>query len=456
MKPQQHVRRPFSDEALLRQGLVVESNAALCAAAILALVQACVVVASTLGMDSGNLTAPLHLFLLALSMSIALGLLAHMQRVRGWVTYAVLVPFASLPTLFFLLCHATQPADAASYVQGPLAYLYFATVAVTGLALDFWLTSVSSVVAAAGFEYCLWLTRASASSSSGEAALPWSDFVSPAHSGFKPLMILVGGLTVAAVTVVARQLVLRVLDEARLEAALGRLFGRYIPEQAKERLLHEPRAYTGERKEVAILCADLRGFHEHLQSAGAQELVHQLNTYFEAMVQSITLRGGTIDRFAGDSLLATFGGMVELKAPCALALEAAREMRVRLELLNSSWQLRRRGQLDNTISLHVGEVVVGSIGSARRRDFTLVGSPATTASRVVALPRENGYPILLTGTFYERLPPSMKTPCRRLGTTQLPGHRVPLDLYGVPEGPHAPPDVTGEAPPPREAPVSRE
>lgn len=453
MMPQQHVRRPFSDKALLRQVLVAQSNLALSTAAILVVGQAVMVVAFTLGMGTGNLTAPLLFFLLALSLSLALGLLAHMERVRGWVAYAVLVPFASLPTLFFLLCHAAQPSEAASYVQGPVPLLYFATVAVTGLALDFWLTSASSLVAALGFEYCLWLTRANAAS--GEAALSWSALLDPARYGFKPLMILVGGLTVAAITLVARQLVFRVLKAARMETALGRLFGKYIPEQAHQRLLHEPRAYTGERKQVVILCADLRGAAEYLHSTGAQELVHQLNTYFEAMVQSITLRGGAIDRFAGDSLLATFGGMVELKAPHALALEAAREMRIRLELINSSWQPRRRAKLDNSISLHVGEVVFGKIGSVLHRDFTLVGSPTHTASHVVGLPREPSYPILLTGAFYEGLPPSMKAQCRRLGTAQVPGHHAPLELYGVHEGPHAPPAQASEqAPPVRDTPVT--
>jgi class 3 adenylate cyclase len=175
------------------------------------------------------------------------------------------------------------------------------------------------------------------------------------------------------------------------------------------------------------------------------------------MVQSITLRGGAIDRFAGEALLATFGGMVDLKGPCTLALEAAREMRVRLELLNTTWKARQRAQLDNSISLHVGEVVLAYLGSAWRRDFSLVGAPAATASKVGALPPEPHHPIRLTGAFFEHLPPSMKALCRPLAAAQLPGHRAPLELYGVPEGPYAPPiQPPVEAAPVRDTPVTCE
>jgi adenylate cyclase len=451
MKPQQDVRRPFSDEALLRQGRVFESNVALSAVSLVVFGLVIMgLLALSMREGAENPVVLWRFLLLALVLSTAMAVLTYQEQLRGWVAYAVLVPFASLPTLFFLLCHGVRPAEAATYFQGPLPYVYFVTVAVTGLALDFWLTTVCTVLAAAGFEYCLVLTQ-------GEGLQESSGLLTPAHSQLEPLILLLGGLLVAAMAATARQLVFHVLDEARVETTLGRLFGKYIREEAKERLLNEPQAFAGERREVAVLCADLRDFHEYSRSTAPQELVHQLNTYFDAMVQSITLRGGAIDRFAGDCLVATFGGMVSVQAPCILALEAAREMRIRLALLNTTWKARGRGQLDNNISLHVGEVVLGNIGSARHRDFTLVGSPVTTALRVGALPREPGHPIILTEAFHARLPATMKALCRTLGLAQVPGSRAPLELHGVPEGPNTPlARVTGLPPDSRDTLVTWE
>ncbi|WP_224244916.1 adenylate/guanylate cyclase domain-containing protein [Hyalangium gracile] len=438
MESQQDLRTPYSDDTLLHRSLLAESNAALRLAAFGVL--GYVIITSLLlsvapGSGREGLLASWRFFPLALAASTTLVLLAHQQLVHGWVAYAVLVPFASLPTISFLVCLMVLPEEASAYVQGHLSNLYFATVAMTGLMLDFRLTAISGGVAAVGFECCRLLARAGASADASEGSWTPLELFDPSRGGFKSLMILSSGLIVAVIALITRRIILRVLSEARVERTLGRLFGPYIREEARRQLLSPQRAPFAERRQVAVLVAELRGFDEYTRGAGPQELVEQLNTYFEAMAQAITLRGGAIDRFAGDSLLATFGGVMALESPCTLALEAAREMRFRLELLNSSWRLRGRAPLDNNIGLHVGEVVLGVMGSAQHRDVTLVGQPVSTAAQVGAIPREPGYPILLTEAFHAQLPPSQKSTCRRLGSVQVKGHSAPMELYGILEGP---------------------
>ena len=73
-------------------------------------------------------------------------------------------------------------------------------------------------------------------------------------------MILFGGITLAALALVMRRLVLRVLGEEREKNLLSRLFGQYVSEEVKERLLSDPLAKAGERKEVVVLFSDIRGF----------------------------------------------------------------------------------------------------------------------------------------------------------------------------------------------------
>jgi len=182
----------------------------------------------------------------------------------------------------------------------------------------------------------------------------------------------------------------------REKQLLRSAFAGHVSPQVMRAILRgslQPEA-DGQRSRVTILFADIRGFTARSEKSTPEALIELLNRYYGEMSAAIHAHGGAIDKFIGDGLMATFGMPQPLAAPERSALEAAQDMLVRLARLNT--ELRQRGEepLHIGIGVHVGEVLAGYVGTRKRRDFTVIGDPVNTASRLEALSKTLGYPVI--------------------------------------------------------------
>jgi class 3 adenylate cyclase len=240
-----------------------------------------------------------------------------------------------------------------------------------------------------------------------------------------------GGALIGGLGVVAKRLTLRVLGEAREKASIHRLFGEYVSEEVREKLMHDPPPAGGELAEVAVLFSDVRGFTTFSETMAPAELVTRLNTYFDAMVAPIRAEGGVVDKFIGDAIMAVFGGVLKLDDPAGAAVRAAFGMRERLAALNASWERDGIARIDAGVGVHFGAAVLGSIGSAERKDFTVMGDTVNTASRVEGLTKSAGHGILVTRAVYDRLAPELQARLAPLGNFSAKGKAVELELFGA-------------------------
>jgi adenylate cyclase len=131
----------------------------------------------------------------------------------------------------------------------------------------------------------------------------------------------------------------------------------------------------GERREVAILFADIRGYTAFSESRDPAMVVDVLNYYFQRMADLVALNHGDIDKYVGDQIMATFHGvaMAHDSVACALAIQ---DVMIELAAEHDEWKL------DIGIGVDMGEVIMGAMGSKQRMDYTVVGDHVNLAARL--------------------------------------------------------------------------
>lgn len=225
----------------------------------------------------------------------------------------------------------------------------------------------------------------------------------------------------------------RIMSEENEKRSISRLFGQFVSPEVKDKIISEKAGLIGEKKSVAVLFSDVRAFTTFSEATAPEVVVQRLNEYFDAMVRSITSNGGVVDKFIGDAVMAVFGGVLPNQQPCESALSAAFEMRRSLQALNAKWNAAGVAAFDNGIGIHYGVVLQGAIGSADRKDFTIIGDTVNTASRVEGLCKEFGRPILLTGAVYGLLSPEGRAKCSPLGESSVKGKLETVEVFSAAE-----------------------
>ena len=357
---------------------------------------------------------------------------AGVKRTRSpaFITASVLV-FVSMPTLFFVVAELTTVGGAASYATGPFMHLYAFTVVFSGLWMRPRLPAIAGVVAALelGVVYALAHTKLAALGMVDPDQ--WRELLLPEVWAFKAVLIGgVGGMT-AAIVYVARQLVLRVLAEERETREVSKLFGDFVSPDVRDKILRERGALSSERRRMAILFSDLRGFTTYSETKDPAVVVARLNAYFERMVRAVEKEGGVVDKFIGDAVMATFGGVVPLASPASAAVRAAKAMRAGLVDLNAAWAKEGVPAFDNGIGVHFGEVIEGPLGAMNRREYTVIGDVVNTASRVEGLTKEKERPILVTQAVKDALPPEEQGALEDVGEAHAKGKSETLRLFAV-------------------------
>ena len=181
-------------------------------------------------------------------------------------------------------------------------------------------------------------------------------------------------------------------------------FGRYVdPEIAKE-LMQRPEATRlgGEKREVAILISDIRGFTPLSETLDPQDVISLLNRYFSHIIGIIRKYQGIIVDFFGDGVLVFFDpleGPVEPKIQ--QCVHCALEMQANMASFNEEMRDGGLPELEMGIGVNVGEVVVGNIGSEARAKYGIVGSPVNITQRIQSMAK--GGEVVISDTVHRQI-----------------------------------------------------
>ena len=192
---------------------------------------------------------------------------------------------------------------------------------------------------------------------------------------------------VAAILAVAvrryQNLVLDSAEMARERTNLARYFSPSMVEElsTKDEPLGQIRSH-----DAAVLFVDIVGFTAYSDGRPAEEVIETLRAFHARMESEVFAHGGTLDKYLGDGLMATFGTPLPAEDDAARALSCLLAMAERMDKLNADRRADGLPEIDARFGLHYGPVVLGDIG-ANRLEFAVLGDTVNVASRIEALTR---------------------------------------------------------------------
>ena len=173
--------------------------------------------------------------------------------------------------------------------------------------------------------------------------------------------------------------------------------GLHVGPKVAERILARDGRVGGTEQHVTVMFVDIRSFTARTASLKPHEAVSFLNRFLHAMVQVVEIEhGGMINKFLGDGFMALFGVDGDQRDHADKALAAGHDLQRRLERLNSDPTHCGEEPIRIGIGINSGRVIVGSIGSPERMEFTVIGSTVNIASRIQALNKAFGTTLLLS------------------------------------------------------------
>ncbi|HVB16149.1 MAG TPA: adenylate/guanylate cyclase domain-containing protein [Stellaceae bacterium] len=232
-----------------------------------------------------------------------------------------------------------------------------------------------------------------------------------------------------------------VIEDLQRENELRRTMSRYLPNEVIDRLMDDQEGgLGGSSHEATILFSDIRDFTALAERLGAGETVSMLNEYFSFMEDVVTNRGGMVDKYIGDAIMALFGSPFPTDNDAGNAVRAAIDMFQALQILNARRAAENKAAIRIGVGIGTGNVVTGNIGSPKRMDFTVIGDSVNLASRMEAATKLYGADILVCGTTWARLKAAPRA--RRVDVVRLRGQTKPTDVWEIVE--HRP-DISDDA-----------
>lgn len=231
-------------------------------------------------------------------------------------------------------------------------------------------------------------------------------FGAVAWTGFASYRLLLDPVLPAAALLSAAALdrFLLVLELRRERSAVRGAFARYLAPAVVEQLADNPDRLRlgGERREMTFLFCDIRGFTAISEQFGQdpEGLTNLINRFLTPMTNEIMSRGGTIDKYMGDCIMAFWNAPLDDPMHAAHACRSALAMQVSLKELNAHIAAAAESPehaftIKAGVGLNTGNCVVGNMGSEQRFDYSVLGDAVNLASRLEGQSKTYGADILI-------------------------------------------------------------
>ena len=249
------------------------------------------------------------------------------------------------------------------------------------------------------------------------------------------LWLIRGGAFLFCTVVVAltarrsQELARRVGRTSAAQSRVIQLFGKYVAPEVARGVIDANGEARAEMAEVTVLFTDLRNFTALSEKLSPGEVLEVLNAHYQAIVPVVHQHGGTVNKFIGDAIMATFGAPLRQVDHAERAVRAGIQMLQEMEGLNVRLRERKLPELEMGIGGATGPVVVGTLGATQRVEYAVIGDTVNTASRLEGLNKELGTRLLLSPGTHDALAGAL--PTRGLGEVSVKGKGQPVPVFTI-------------------------
>ena len=226
------------------------------------------------------------------------------------------------------------------------------------------------------------------------------------------------------------------VDQLRLAETVKDIFGRAVSPEVSAALIQAVTngeiSLGGENRVVTILFSDIKSFTTFSEQHTAGQVVAMLNEFVTTIYPAIVEHGGVINKFGGDSTLALFGAPIHQPDHARRAALTGLAMQQAVADMN----VRRvdRGQIPiyTGIGINTGQVVVGTVGTDERLEYTTIGDPVNAASRIEGLTRRfENHDVLISQATLDAMGPDHGLVIEDLGMCDVKGKTSQIHIYSV-------------------------
>jgi adenylate cyclase len=362
--------------------------------------------------------------------------LAWQRRLGAWFLALSVVVDISVLMITIWSFHLQYQEPPPIYLKAPTMLYAFILIALRALRFEPWLVLLAGTTAAAG-----WLVLVAYAVLGEGGAQITHDFASYAMSYQvllgaevdKVVSLMVVTLILTLGLVRARKLLFRAASDQVAATELSRFFAPEVAGRIRDSdIALEPG--QAELRRAAILMVDLRGFTPLTHQIAPGEVMALLSEYQSRVVAAVTGHGGSIDKFMGDGILASFGAT---RPSASFAADALRAVDALLAS-TAAWAEERRARglpgPEVGAAVATGPVMFGTIGDESRLEYTVIGEPVNLAAKLEKHTKAEGVRALCATETYQLASSQGYRPSRlyqSLGRRDVAGIDEPVDLVAL-------------------------
>ena len=309
---------------------------------------------------------------------------ARRNILPNWAVYLSIIFDISILMLLIWSFHLQYDQPPSFYLKAPTLLYVFIFIALRALRFQARFVVFSGLVAAIGWLILVWYAVYSAHGMSATRDyveyLTGNEILLGAEFDKTITIIMVAGIMGVAL-MRANDLLVRATAEAQAASDLSRFFDQGVASDIRKAGV-ENTPGNGKRVDAAILNVDLRGFTKFAAGKNVDEVLNLLITYQKQIVRIIQSHGGSIDKFMGDGIMATFGAVRPSDTYAADALRAVDDILNEAATWSSDDTLKIFADRKVNAAVASGPIIFGTIGDDTRLEFTVIGSAANLSAKL--------------------------------------------------------------------------